>query len=269
MNASNSTLPIRDTSMDYIRFGHGEKALVILPGLGDGLRTVKGTAAPMSLMYRKLASKFTVYAFSRINELPEGYTTEDMAKDQAEAMKALGIRKANVLGVSMGGMIAQHLAANEPALVERLVLTATSAMPHQTILESVDEWVSLARQGDHASFMESNLRRMYTDQYYRRNKWVLPLSALLTKPKSYDRFYVQANACLSHNAASSLPRIECPTLVIGGELDRALDPAQSHLIAGAIPHSKLIMYPNYGHALYEEARDFESTVLEFLSGKSS
>ncbi len=56
------------------------KGLIILPGLGDGLRTVKGTAAPMSLMYRKLASKFTVYAFSRINDLPEGYTTEDMAK---------------------------------------------------------------------------------------------------------------------------------------------------------------------------------------------
>ena len=70
MHAANGTLPIRNTTMDYIRFGNGPKTLVMLPGLGDGLRTVKGTALPMAFMYRKFASEFTVYAFSRANDLP-------------------------------------------------------------------------------------------------------------------------------------------------------------------------------------------------------
>ena len=269
MSALNGTLSIRDTTMEYIRFGRGERALVMLPGLGDGLRTVKGTALPMSLMYRKLASQFTVYAFSRINDLPECYSTLDMARDQALAMRMLGIQRASVLGVSMGGMIAQHLAAEESALVDRLVLTVTAAEPHQTIQESVNEWISLAQQGNHAAFMDSNLKRMYTERYYRQNKWATPLSALLTKPKSYDRFFTQANACLSHNTVDRLPGIECPTLVIGGEKDRAISPDQSRKIAELIPHSTLRMYPDYGHALYEEAKDFEAAVLTFLTDCSA
>ena len=94
-NAKNSTLEIGGTTMDYIRFGTGERILVMLPGLGDGLRSMKGTALPMAFMYREFAKDFTVYAFSRKNVLPEGYTTRDMARDQAEAMEKLGIQKAD------------------------------------------------------------------------------------------------------------------------------------------------------------------------------
>ena len=92
-NAKNGTLKIGGTTMDYIRFGTGTRILVMLPGLGDGLRSMKGTALPMAFMYRIFAKDFTVYAFGRKNVLPEGYTTRDMARDQAEAMEQLGIEK--------------------------------------------------------------------------------------------------------------------------------------------------------------------------------
>ena len=71
-NAKNGTLNIGNTTMDYIRFGSGQRTLVMLPGLGDGLRSMKGTALPMAFMYREFCKDFTVYAFSRRNELPEG-----------------------------------------------------------------------------------------------------------------------------------------------------------------------------------------------------
>ena len=102
MNAKNAVLRVNGWTMDHIRFGKGGKTLVILPGLGDGLRTVKGTALPMALMYRMFAGDYTVYAFSRKNELEPGCTTRDMARDLADAMTALGIAKADVFGVSMG-----------------------------------------------------------------------------------------------------------------------------------------------------------------------
>ena len=262
--AKNGILQLDNTTMEYIRFGKGKRVLVMLPGLGDGLRTMKGTALPMALMYRKFAKDFTVYAFSRKAALPEGYTTRDMASDQALAMEMLGIERADIFGVSMGGMIAQWLAIDHPEKVGKLVLTVTSARPNPILQESVEEWISLARRGDHAGFMDSNLRRIYSEKYYRKNQWLAPIVGRLTKPRSYDRFFVQAAACLNHNAYDQLARICAPALIVGGEQDKALGGEASREIADQIPGALLHMYPHWGHGLYEEAKDFNDLILEHL-----
>ena len=263
-NAKNGTLKIGGSEMDYIRFGTGGKILVMLPGLGDGLRSVKGTALPMAFTYRVFAKDFTVYAFSRKNALPEGYTTKEMAADQAAALEQLGIQKADVLGVSMGGMIAQYLAIDYPEKVGRLILTVTSARPNPVQTESIGEWVSCAKRGDHTAFMDSNVRRIYSEAYYRKNRWLVPIMGKLTKPKSYDRFFIQANACLKHRAYENLHQIQAPTLVIGGEKDNVLGGDASREIAAQIPGAELRMYEQWGHGLYEEAKDVNQTILNFL-----
>lgn len=249
---------------DYIRFGTGKKNLIMLPGLGDGLRTTKGTALPMALYYRALAEDYTVYMISRKTRLPEGASTRDMARDLKEAMEEIGIERASVVGVSMGGMIAQHFAVDYPQMLEKLVLVVTCARENPILLESLEEWVGCARGDDHTALMDSNVRRIYSDSYYRRNKWMVPITGKLTKPKSYDRFFIQAAACRSHNAWESLPNITAPTLVIGGEQDHSLGGEASREIAQRIPGAILKMYPQWGHGLYEEAKDFLPVVMEFL-----
>ena len=251
--------------MDYIRFGTGSQVLVMLPGLGDGLQTVKGTALPMAWMYRIFSRQFTVYMFSRKTDLDDGITTRDMARDLSEGMDALGIGRAHVLGVSMGGMIAQWLAIDFPEKVGRLVLTVTAPKANPVLVSSVEQWMDLARQGDHTAFMDSNLRILYSDSYYRKNRWTLPLLGWLTRPKSYRRFLIQAEACLRHDATDRLAQITAPTLIVGGEQDRALGPEASRDLAMAIPGAELKMYPQYGHSLYEEAADFNALVLDFLT----
>lgn len=263
--AKNGTVTLAKGTMDYIRFGGGKEVLIILPGLGDGLKTVKGTAVPMAVMYRIFAKKFTVYAFSRKEPLPEGYSTRDMARDQAEAMEILGIPKAHVFGVSMGGMIAQHLAIDYPDKVDKLILTVTAARANDILTESVAEWIALAEAGDAGAFMDSNLRRIYSESYYRKNKWMAPVVGRLTKPKAYDRFFVQAKACLGHDAFDQLCRIRAKTLVVGGERDLALGGEASREIAGKIGGAELRMYPQWGHGLYEEEPAFNGMVLEFLT----
>lgn len=263
-NAKNGTLKIGDTTMDYIRFGSGKRILVMLPGLGDGLRSMKGTALPVAFMYRIFTKEFMVYAFSRKNVLPVGYTTRDMARDQAEAMERLEISKADIFGVSMGGMIAQHLAIDYPEKVGKLILTVTSSRPNPILTESIEEWVSCAKRGDHTALMDSNVRRIYSEDYYRKNNWMVPIMGKLTKPKSYDRFFVQADACLTHDAYESLNHIKAPTVVIGGEKDLSLGGDASKEIAAKIPSAELQMYAQWGHGLYEEAKDFNQVVLDFL-----
>ena len=260
----NGTLTLKNGRMDYIRFGKGARVLVMLPGLGDGLRTVKGTALPMALLYRRFAKQYTVYAFSRREPLAAGMTTRDMAAAQAQAMEALGIDRADILGVSMGGMIAQWLAIDHPHRVGKLILTVTCAEQNPVLRESIREWVDLAKAGDHAGFMDSNLRRIYSERYYRQNKWMTPLIGALTKPKSYDRFFIQAEACLTHDARAELQSIQAQTLVIGGEKDLALGGEASKVLAAHIPGAALKMYPQWGHGLYEEAGDFNDVVLRFL-----
>lgn len=259
-NAKNGTA----AGADYVRFGTGKKILIMLPGMGDGLRTTKGTALPLALYYRCLTRDYTVYLFSRKNSLPQGCTTRDMARDLKDAMDSLGIEKADLMGVSMGGMIAQHFAADYPERVSKLILVVTAARENPILLASLEEWTACARRNDHTALMDSNLRRIYSEAYYRKNRWMAPVTGKLTKPKSYDRFLLMAEACRTHDAYDRLPGIQAPTLVLGGEQDHSLGGEASREIAARISGAKLKMYPQWGHGLYEEAKDFLPTVREFL-----
>ena len=165
----NKTLSVGNKSFDYICFGSGIKKLVILSGLGDGLKTVKGSAFAMSVLYRKFSSDYTVYAFSRLNELPDEYSTTQMADDLKLAFDYLNIDKADVLGVSMGGMIAQCFAINYPECVDKLILAVTSSRPNKILFESINEWIDYAKNGNHNALMESNLRLIYSPKYYKKN----------------------------------------------------------------------------------------------------
>mgnify|MGYP002514669370 CR=1 FL=1 len=86
-NAKNGTVSAGGSEMSYVSFGSGERILILLPGLSDGLATVGGKALLLSQTYRKYMKDFKVYMFSRKNDMPEGYTIQQMAEDQAQAMK--------------------------------------------------------------------------------------------------------------------------------------------------------------------------------------
>lgn len=265
VNIKNGRLSMDGTTMDYIRFGGGEKHLVMLPGLGDGLRTVRGMALPMAAMYHAYTKEYTVWMFSRKNVLPKGYSTRAMAHDVKKAMVQLHIDKADVIGVSMGGMIAQFLAADYPEKVNRLVLAVTVPRSNALLRDGVITWMKQACWGKHRELMEDNLRRMYSQKYVRRALWSVPLVGAVTKPASYDRFLVQAQACLDHNAWDVLPIIAAPTLVIGGMEDRTLGYEGSRELSRRIPRAEICLYLHGTHALYEEEKDFNRRVLDFLT----
>lgn len=266
-NAKNGRLKIGDTDMDYISFGYGKKNLIMIPGLGDGLMTVRGKALPFARMYRMFAKEFKVYVFSRKNELEKGYTIRDMARDQKLAMDRLGIKKASVLGVSQGGMIAEYFAIDYPEMVEKLVLVVTIARQNEIIQEAVNNWIELAKQKRYGEVMRDVIIRMYTEEYINKYRFLLPLLKLYPEPKNHKRFLVMANSCITHELYERLGEIKAPTLVIGGEKDRTVGGEASGEIAAKIKNSKLVMYKDYGHGLYSEAKDFNHRVYHFLCRK--
>lgn len=267
-NAKNGRVSIDGTSMDYVTFGQGHDILIMIPGLGDGLTTVHGMALPLAYTYRMYARDYKVYLFSRKNHLENylqtGYSTRDMAKDLASAMKELGISHAKVLGISQGGMIAQYLAIDCPGFVDRLVLAVTLSRPNETVQHVIDSWMRLAKQGDYKTLMTDTAEKSYSENYLKKYRCFYPILTSIGKPKDFSRFLVQAASCIQHDAYASLPKITCPTLVIGGGNDQIVTGAASVEIAGQIKDSELHLYPGLGHAAYEEAKDFNSRVMAFF-----
>ena len=86
------TIQIENSHMHYAAFGKGSRPLVIIPGLSDGLRTIKGTGLLLWFLYRSFAKEYRIWVFSRKNELEPGITTREMARDQAAAMDKLEIK---------------------------------------------------------------------------------------------------------------------------------------------------------------------------------
>ena len=263
LNAENGRLNLKTGDMDYIRFGSGETALVMIPGVGDGLKTVKGMAVPFAMLYRALCRDFTVFVFSRRVNLSPHMTTREMAEDLNLAMEALGLSKAAVVGVSQGGMITQWLAIDHPDKVERLVLTVTLSRPNPTVRDVIGHWTEMAERGDYKGTMVDTALRSYTPKRAKSAGLTYGILGSVGKPKSFERFLVQAESCITHDAYEELSQITCPTLVLGGTDDRIVTGQASEEIAERIPDCRLKMYEGLGHGLYEESPDFLKQVIAF------
>ncbi|OFK88511.1 alpha/beta fold hydrolase [Streptococcus sp. HMSC056C01] len=263
-SAKNKTLSINGKTMDYVTFGTGNRPLIIIPGLGDGLQTVKGMAMPFSITYRLLAKRYKIYVFSRINELRQSYTTRDMAADVAEAMETLNLDVAYVIGISQGGMIAQWLAANFPEKVEKLVLAVTTAKLSNLGRQRISCWINLSQSGTYKDLMIDIARHSYTTKSFGKFKYLYRIMGIFGHIKDKQRIDIQALSCLKHDSLAFLEKINCPTLIIGAEKDDVLGVDGSLGLQQHIKGSQLIILPGCGHALYEQNNDFQKRVLVFL-----
>lgn len=258
------TLYFNDKSMDYVTFGKGKQPLVIIPGLGDGVQTVKGKAHLFSLSYRLLAKHYKIYVFSRINELRQGYTTRDMAADLAEAMETLNLDTACVMGISQGGMIAQWLAVDFPERVQRLILAVTTAKPSQLARERIERWQKLSQSGTFRDLMRDIAQHSYTQKSYQKWRFLYNIMGRLGRIKDEKRIVIQSQSCLEHNSLGVLKYIHCPTLILGALEDDVIGVKGSKELEKAISGCQLLILKHSGHALYEENKVFQEAICGFL-----
>ena len=262
-NCRNGCVKLGDTEMYYAAFGSGEKKLIVLPGLSDGLATVKGKAFILAGPYKKFMKNYTVYMFSRKNKMPENYTIRQMAEDQVKAIKALGIEKTSVLGVSQGGMISQYIAIDYPEVVEKLILGVTTPYANDVVKAAVGSWIEMAEKKDHVSLMVDTAEKMYSKAYLEKYRKFFPLMALFTKPKDYERFLRNANAIMSFDARAELNKITCPTLILSGDDDNTVGNEAPYELQKGITKSELFIYKGLGHSAFEEGKDFYERVYNF------
>lgn len=255
-------LVLPDMEMDCITFGRGTKPLVMIQGLNT--RGIKGAGLGLAWMYRLFARDYKVWVFDRRKDLRTGITVEDLAQDLAAAMDAMGITQADVLAVSLGGMVGQELAIQRPDLVGKLVLAVTLSQNNDTVEQVIRRWVRMTEAGRWKSLVRDMAERMYTPAYFRRYRPFLPLLTILQKPRDPKRFLKLAQACLTCDTYDRLDKITCPVLVIGGGQDRVVTAQASEELAEQLG-CELVLYEDLGHAAYEEARDFNQRVYDFFA----
>ena len=235
----------------------------MLPGVGDGFKTARGIAVPFAFMYSGFAKEFKVYVFSRRNNLPDEFSTADMADDIDRIMEIIGIKTASVFGVSQGGMISQQLAIRHPDKVKKLVLAVTASRPNELMKEALESWINMADNDDYAGIMLDTAKRSYTGKYLERG---IKMNSLLArmKPKDYSRFKILCRSCMEHDVYDRLSEISCPTLIIGADSDLVLGGEASVEMRDRINGSTLYMYEGYSHGVYEQAKDFNGRVMDYL-----
>jgi pimeloyl-ACP methyl ester carboxylesterase len=250
-------------NIDYQVQGDGEP-LVMIMGLGfdkSGWRSQVG-------FFKR---HFQVITFdnrgSGKSDKPAGpYSTGMMADDTVGLMDYLHIDKANILGVSMGGMIAQELAIKHPQRVGKLILGCTFAI-HDDESGETREWdkaLELREQGK-----ISPMINLLFDKPFRRIIFT-PLVSILSRRMGKAgalAFSAQREACLKHQTLERLTSIKAPTLVIVGNNDRVIKPTSSEVLAKMIPGAKLAKIENGSHTFpIEMTARFNGEVLNFLKG---
>ncbi len=263
-NVKEGKVTIADTELEYITFGTGAKPMLMIQGLNT--RDIKGAGLSLAYMYRLFAKDYTVYLFDRRPNVWEGITVRDIAKDIASAMDALNISNADVFGVSQGGMIAQYLAIDRPDLVHALVLAATLSRNNDTVTSVIEHWIALTGENNMKALITDMTLKLYSDSYIRRYKPFLPLLTLLQKPKDPARFITLAKACLTCATYELLDQVQCPVLIIGGAQDKIVGNASAKELADKL-NCELMLYEHFGHAVYEEAKDFNQKVYDFFKSQ--
>ncbi|RJP17981.1 MAG: alpha/beta fold hydrolase [Candidatus Abyssobacteria bacterium SURF_5] len=199
------------------------------------------------------------------------YTMAMLADDAAGLLNYLDIEHTNILGASMGGMIAQEFALRHPAKTDAAILCCTSPGSHRMIPPSAEvlETLSTVDGLSDEEITRKNWPLSFTKTFMENNRnW---LEEKMRREIAYSApafsFKRQMAAAMMHNSYSRLPEIACPVLVLTGAEDILIPPENSDLLASQIPNSVLKRYAGVGHGFMTEERDaVVKDVLEFVSG---
>ena len=253
-------------TMDYFRFGNPEgKPAVILPGIS--ILSVMNYADAVVSAYAELAEDHDVYLLDRRKDLPDMYSIGEMAEDTYTALRSLGLEKADLYGVSQGGMMAMIIAVNHPEFVRKLALASTTCRAAGAEENALEKWISLAENKDARGLTEQFGEYVYSKDYYGQNREAILSMANYVKEEDLERFVILAKSMRAYDISGRLKDIKCPVLVMGGAEDRILHEGALKEIADAL-NGELHVYEGYGHAVYDEAEDFIPRIHAFFNAET-
>jgi pimeloyl-ACP methyl ester carboxylesterase len=197
------------------------------------------------------------------------YSTKGMADDHAAVLDAAGEARVHVFGISLGGMISQHIALRHAARVNRLILGCTTAGGRSAVRIPRNAVIDLVRAGvgpiDRATRKIAS--RLLSEETIRQRPEVVEqwIAIALGEPRRRKGFLGQILAAGQHDAYRDLPRIAAPTLVLTGDADRLIPPENSRILADRVPGARLRFIPGAGHDFpTDRPEETAAAIREFL-----
>lgn len=254
--------PSAAVDLAYGEAGHGPP-LVLLHGLGSS-RNDWLLQLPVFLpRYRTVAVDLRGHCLSP--KPPGPYAMAQLAADVARLLSRLNARPAHVLGISLGGAVAQQLALDYPDLVRSLVLVNTAAR-----LIS-DDWrqrlMGLRRMADVYLFGMDRVAEQVAVRLFPRPDQAMLRQEAVERIRTNDLQAYRATlwAIARFDVRARLGEIDCPTLVVAGDRDSTVPLAAKRVLAQRIPHSQLEIIADSGHATpVDQPEAFNRAVLRFL-----
>ena len=243
--------------------GLADRPVVVL---GNSLGTDFGMWDPQTaaLTERFRVLRFDMRGHGASSTPPAGFGIDAMAQDVIALTTHLGIEHFAYCGLSLGGLVGQHLAVHHGARLTRVVLCNTS--PSLPPKENWDARAKAVRESGMNAIVDLAMSRFFSDGYRAKNE---PLAATIrttflgTNPEGY------AGACIAIRDADyhpDLARIRTPTLCVGGSLDVSTPPAMgADVMAGAIPGAKKIILEAGHISNVEQPAAFNAAVVGFLA----
>jgi pimeloyl-ACP methyl ester carboxylesterase len=246
-------------------------------GSGYPLILIRGLGSNADHWYCQVpafSSHYSVVVFDNRgigrSDIPDApFTISKMAEDTVLLMDVLGIAKAHILGISMGGMIAQEIALKYPKRVNGLILACThcggvhAVQPAPDIIKTLSE--SLFAGTQEAALKA--LHCLFSDRTIQQNLGIVQRYEEVSKrfPPAAQVLIQQLKAIQGHDTWKDLVSIQNPTLVLVGNEDVLIPPENSKILAERIPNARFRVIERGGHQfLIEQPDAFNNAVLEFL-----
>jgi 3-oxoadipate enol-lactonase len=256
---------VGDIDIYYEVHGDGPTTLVAIRGLGSNLTAWYEQTPEFARHFRTVV--FDNRGAGRTDKPDTPYSIPQMAADTAGLMDALGIRRTALLGISMGGMIAQEFALHYPERLSCLILGCTH-FGGSAVLQTDPAILSAVVAGANATPEQQKLqlKAVFSDDTIENRRDVVAKHEQVRAqfPIPLASYMRQVQAIQNFDASSRLASIKMPTIVIAGRDDRLVPAENSRMIAARIPGAKLVELPG-GHLFFvEHPAEFNRAVIDFV-----
>jgi len=258
---------VGEINVEYYVEGNGPPLLMIMGFAGQAA----SWGEPFLSEMRK---RFTVIRFSNRGTGQSGaaaaITVPLMAEDAAGLMRELGIEKAHVFGISMGGMIAQELVLNHPAQVQGLVLGCTNCGPAHSVQVPAE---LMSKFGAMMNLpVEERIRQFWqmtvTTEFVERAQEFLDgiMAMALATPTPWQTFGLQFAAIQAFDSYERLPQVQAPTLIIHGNRDALVPVENADVLQQRIGGARVRIIEGAGHCFFwEKPEESAQAIVEFLA----